>query len=82
MGLTTAYFSLLGNLPEASDLLKIKSKGLLITDTHNVIILLDIPSYPDEFLFFSEPVMLINSTLVTRTTFILGNPPGYESFIT
>jgi hypothetical protein len=60
--------------------LKINSKGLLITYPHNFIILLDIQSYPDEFLFFSEPIKLSNLTSVPGTIFILGNPPGYKSF--
>ena len=76
MGLTTAFFSLSGKIPKASDLLEINSEGLLITHPHNFIILLQIPSYPDK-LSFSDPIMLINSVSVTGTIFILGNPPGY-----
>jgi hypothetical protein len=80
MGLTTVYFSVSGNILAASDLLKINSKGLFIPDPHNFIILLDIPSFLDAFLFFSEPIMLNNSTSVTGTIFFLGNPREYESF--
>ena len=49
-GLTIAYFKWSGKIPEDKDLLHIWAKGELMKGEHIFISLVDIQSYPEEFL--------------------------------
>ena len=55
--LTTAYFRRSGKIPEDCDLLHIWAKGELMKEEHIVISLVDIPSYPEEFLDLRDFIM-------------------------
>jgi len=56
-GLTIAYFRRSGKIPEDRDLLHIWAKGELMKGENTFISLVDIPSYPEEFLGFRDFIM-------------------------
>jgi len=56
-GLTIAYFKQSGKIPEDKDLLHIWAKGELMKGEHIFISLVDIPSYPEEFLGLRDFIM-------------------------
>ena len=56
-GLTVAYFRQSGKIPEDRDLLHIWARGELMKGEHIFINLVDIPSYPEEFLGLRDFIM-------------------------
>ena len=56
-GLTVAYFKQSGKIPEDKDFLRIWVKGELMKGKHIFISLVDIPSYPEEFLGLGDFIM-------------------------
>jgi len=75
-GLTIAYFRQSGKIPEDRDLLHIWAKGELNKGKHNFISLVDIPSYPEEFLglryfiMFSISLIDMNFKLISGKGFL------------
>jgi len=75
-GLTIAYFRQSGKIPEDRDLLQIWAKGELMKEEHIFISLVDIPSYPEEFLglrdfiMFSISLVDMNFKLISGEGFI------------
>jgi hypothetical protein len=60
-GLTTAYFKRSGKIPEDNDLLHIWVKGELMKGELIFSNLVDIPSYPKEFLGLRDFIMFSTS---------------------
>jgi hypothetical protein len=72
-GLTTAYFKWSGKLPEDNDLLHTWVKDELMKEELIFRNLLDIPSYPEEFLDLREFIMFSTSLINEDFRLILGN---------
>ena len=65
-----AYLHLSGKVPNASDELNTKARGLLIIFAQSFKILLQISSNPVELLHLIDPITLITSACVTDITFM------------
>jgi hypothetical protein len=72
-GLTTAYFRRSGKIPEGNDLLHIWVKGELMKEELGFSNLVDIPSYPEEFLDLRDFIMFSTSLVDKDFRLILGN---------
>jgi len=76
MGHTIACLNLSGNTSVIIERLKIYVSGLLISFMQYFSILLEIPSYPDEFLFLRDFIISLTSISVTGINFITGMLSG------
>jgi hypothetical protein len=72
-GLTTAYFKWSGKVPEDNDLLRIWVKGEPMKEELIFGNLVDIPSYPEEFLDLRDFIMFSTSLVNKDFRLILGN---------
>jgi len=72
-GLTTAYFKRSGNVPEDIDLLHIWVEGEVIKGELIFSNLVDIPSYPEEFLGLRDFIIFFISLVDTDFKLIFGN---------
>jgi len=71
-GLTIAYIKQSGKILEDKDLLHIWAKGELMKGEHIFISLVDIPSYPEEFLGLRDFIMFLISLVVVDFKLIFG----------
>jgi len=71
-GLTIAYFRQSGKIPEDRDLLHLWAKGELMKGEYIFISLVDIPSYPEEFLGLRDFTMFSISLVDTNFKLISG----------
>jgi len=72
-GLTTAYFTQPGKIPEDNDLLHMWVKGELMKGELIFINLVDIPSHPEEFLGLRDFILFLTSLVDTDFRLIFGN---------
>jgi hypothetical protein len=72
-GLTTAYFKRSRKIPENNGLLHLWVKGELMKEELIFSNLVDVPSYPEEFLDLRDFIMLSTSLVDKDFRLILGN---------
>jgi hypothetical protein len=72
-GLTTAYFRQSRKIPEDNDMLHVRVKGELMKEELIFSNLIDIPSYPEEFLDLRDFIMFSTSLVDKDFRLILGN---------
>ena len=71
--MTTAYFKRSGKVPEDTDLLHMWVKGEVIKGELNFSNLVDIPSYPEEFLGLRDFIIFFICLVDTVFKLIFGN---------